>query len=275
MAQTTQRTKIVGNPGRKVFGVGRPATKKKYRHRSANPGNIIGFTLGNPGRKAGGHMAATKKRSAKRSAARGYSKSKYKKNPGSRKSHHHITTKRRYHHRRNPGGGMGAGLGPAVTNAAFVIVGALGSKLGAQIILGANNTGLIGYATNAAVGTGLWFATAKLMRNPAASAGVIAGTIVQILLRVINDYTPFGQYVSQLGMGDYQMQSFVTPQVLVDPWNSAEVAIPNGWAPRLLPPPPAANGGPAAAAAAAAVAAGNGGGMGGLYGGGWGGLYAA
>lgn len=269
MAQATRKTKVVGNPGARAFGVGRRATKKKYRKARANPGSIIGFTLGNPGRKAGGHMAATKKKAKKSAARGGYSKSKYKKNPGSRKSHHHTTTKRRY--KRNPGG-MGSGFGPAVTNAAFVIVGALGSKLGAQMILGVNNTGLIGYATNGAVGAGLWFATSKLMRNPAASAGVIAGTIVQILLRVINDYTPFGQYVSQLGMGDYQMQSFVTPQVLVDPWNSAEVSIPDGWAPRLLPPPPPANGRPNGGGAPAAVANG---GMGGLYGGGWSGLYAA
>ena len=35
------------------------------------------------------------------------------------------------------------------TNAVFVIVGALGSELGAQAILGTNNVGVVGYAGNA------------------------------------------------------------------------------------------------------------------------------
>jgi hypothetical protein len=130
----------------------------------------------------------------------------------------------------------------------------------------------------------LWFLTEKVMHNRAAAAGVIAGTAVQIILRIINDYTPFGSYVAQLGMGDYQMQSFVTPQVLVDPWNSAEIAIPDGWGaappPMLSPASSAGSGGGgntmSKMTAAAGVPSGGGGGLsgGGLYGGGGGGgLY--
>jgi len=195
---------------------------------------------------------------------------------------------RRY--RRNPGEFGTGGVGALVTNAVFVIIGALGSKLGAQAILGSNNVGVMGYAGNAAVGGVLWFITEKLMKNRAASAGVISGTVVQILLRVINDYTPFGSYVSQLGMGDYQMQSFVTPQVLVDPWNNAAIRIPDGWgggggrmmsAPSTQSKLPAgtpmsmARGGAPAAAAAAPAASPTAPGVSGLYGqGGWGGgLY--
>ena len=153
--------------------------------------------------------------------------------------------------RRNPGG-MGS-LTNIVTNAVFVLVGALGSKLGAQLILGSNNTSWVGYAGNAAVGVGLWFLTEHVMKNKEASSGVIAGTVVEIILRIINDMTPFGSYVSGLGMGDYQMQSFVTPQVLVDPYNSAALQIPTGWAPPIMAP-----------AAPAAPAGGNG--MGSMYG---------
>jgi hypothetical protein len=131
-----------------------------------------------------------------------------------------------------------------ITNAAFVLVGALGSKMLAQLVLGANNVGWVGYAGNAAAGIGMWFVTEKVMKNKEASSGVIAGTVVEIILRIINDMTPFGQYVSGLGMGDYQMQSFVTPQVLVDPYNSAQIQIPNGWAPTTVvaaPSNPAGN----------------------------------
>lgn len=264
MAQTTKKTKVVGNPGRRAFGSGRPA-KKKYKrpasgHRPRpNPGQIIGFTLGNPGRKAS--MAKTSKKSKSHHRPKGYGDSAYKGNPGHVKHH-----KKRYHH--NPAG-LGS-VGPLVTNAIFVIVGALGSKLGAQMVLGTNNVGLIGYAGNLGAGGVLWFLAERVMKNRAAASGILAGTVVQIVLRLINDYTPFGQYVSQLGMGDYQMQSFVTPQVLVDPWNSAQVQIPPGWAPAGAPPAlPASAGGIVPAGTPMPPAAG---GMSGLYDNrGWGG----
>jgi hypothetical protein len=258
MAKTYRKTKVVGNPGRRAFG---SPQKKKYKrpaHATRSNPDIIGFTLAaNTGRKVRG-MAKTKKHHHK---AKGY-------------THHRSNTGRTKHrkYRRNAGVGMG-GLVPMVTNGAFVIIGALGSKLGTQAILGTKNVGVLGYAGNAAVGGVLWFITEKIMKNRAASTGVISGTIVQILLRIINDYTPFGQYVSQLGMGDYQMQSFVTPQVLVDPWRSAEVAIPPGWAPRMVAAPAAAGPAQTMPSAVPSVA-----GVSGLYGGGggWGpGLYSA
>jgi len=191
--------------------------------------------------------------------------------------------------RRNPG--EMSGIGPMFTNAVFVIVGALGSKLGAQAVLGTNNVGLVGYAANAGTGAVLWFLAEKVMKNRAAANGIIAGTLVQIILRVINDYTPFGSYVSSLGMGDYQMQSFVTPQVLVDPWRNADIQIPAGWGaarPMSASAGPsqvgggrraitAGGGAPSAAAATAAPAgapsATGVSGMGGLYGGGMTSLY--
>jgi len=189
-----------------------------------------------------------------------------RKNPG---SHSH-----RKSYRRNPGTGS---IGEVVTTSTFVLVGALGSKLGAQLVLGSNNTGVVGYATNLAVGGALWFLTDKVMKNKTAASGVIAGTVAQLILRLINDYTPFGSYVSSLGMGDYQMQSFVTPQILVDPMNNADIQIPAGWGPAVAALP-AATGksmksmgtqSPAASAATPSAAAG----MSGLYGNYGGGLY--
>jgi hypothetical protein len=298
MAQVAKRVRVVGNTGvRRAFGA--PKRNKpragSQRPRRSNLGEIIGYTLGavNPGRKRG-IMKTKKKKSSK---PRGYGVSKYKKNPGRRYARRtHGGGVRRHSRRSNPGirhyrrrrnpGALG-GLGSDVTNAIFVIVGALGSKLAAQAVLGTNNTGLVGYAANAAAGGILWFVTEKVMHNRAAAAGVVAGTLVQIILRVINDYTPFGSYVAQLGMGDYQMQSFVTPQVLVDPWNSADIAIPPGWAPAAAPVPAAlpagtSSGGRQLTASAhsnmmaSAGGGSTGGGLsgGGLYGGGGGGgLY--
>lgn len=279
MAFTQKKTRVVGNPGSKAFGTSRYKSRgsKKGGHRTrSNPiGHILGFTLGNPAEKRKG-MATAKKyhKKSKKSHAGKVARRSTKRNPG---------VKMHYKRRRVSNSGMSTNVTDLVTNAVFVILGALGSKLGAQAVLGTKNTGIMGYAGNAAIGAALWFITEKLMKNRAASAGVISGTIVQILLRVINDYTPFGSYVAQLGMGDYQMQSFVTPQVLVDPLNSAEIQIPSGWGGNGGNQRQLSAGGitPAgvpmmasAAAAMAPAAAAGASGVGNLYDVGGGGLYA-
>jgi hypothetical protein len=306
MAQVERKTTVVGNPGRRMFGWGSSTTKRSARAKTgrrprvSNPGGqILGFTLGNPGRKARMAKAAAKHKSS----GRGYAGSR--RNPGKKgpkstqrpfyKLSTHRKTPIKVHTgaqiRHNPGRryrnpGI-AQIGDYTMNAVFVLIGGLGSKLGTQAVLGSNNVGLVGYAANAAVGGVLWFITRMVLKNKNAEAGVISGTILQILLRVINDYTPFGSYVNQLGMGDYQMQSFVTPQILVDPWNSAQIQIPPGWAPALPPPAPApaasgpgapaGNSSPHSTGSGRAMAAATGTGTSGLYGrgGGWGGgLYA-
>ena len=133
-------------------------------------------------------------------------------------------------------------VGGLVTTGTFAIVGALGSKLGAQLVLGTNNTGPVGYLGNAAIGAGMWFLADKVLKNRNMGHGILIGTVIQIILRVVNDYTPFGSYVANLGMGDYQMQSYVTPQILLDPVNSAAISIPNGWGQGALPAPIPATG---------------------------------
>jgi len=132
--------------------------------------------------------------------------------------------------------GMGNITGLAM-NAVFVIAGAVGSKLLTQMVLGSNNVGVIGYAGNAVAGGVLWFLAEKVLKNRQAAHGVIAGTAVQIVLRLLSDYTPFGQYLALSGFGDYQAQSFVTPQVLVDPFNSAEIQIPPAYRALAAPMP--------------------------------------
>lgn len=124
-------------------------------------------------------------------------------------------------------------------NAVFVIVGAVGSKLLAQMVLGANNTGVVGYAANAIAGGAMWFVAEKVMHNKDAANGIIAGTAVEIILRLINDYTPFGSYVSGLGMGDYQAQAWLSPQVLVDPYKNATIQFPQGMLPAAVAMPAA------------------------------------
>lgn len=225
MAKTTEITRVVGNRGR-AFGSSRTYKRKGSPTRSNTGGEILAYNLatGNPGARKG--TMKTKKKYHKRPGSKSRS---YKKNAGKRRStggHSHV---RRYPKRRNTGGGTMGSVGGLVTTGTFAIVGALGSKLGAQLVLGTNNTGPIGYLGNAAVGAGMWFLADKVLKNRNMGHGILIGTVIQIILRVVNDYTPFGSYVANLGMGDYQMQSYVTPQILLDPVNSAAISIPNGW----------------------------------------------
>ena len=265
---TAKQIRFFGSPAQKAALRRSKSAKrnraKTKRHSAAhrpkqvkrNTGEIIGYTIPNgggtkrrkPAKKGHSTMAKTKKKRASKANA-GYRRpKKHKKNAAHRGGHRHRSTqRRRAHHKRNaPSFG---GIGTILTNAVFVIAGALGSKLLAQMVLGTNNTGIMGYAGNAIAGVGLWFLADKVLKNKEAAKGVISGTAVQLVLRLINDYTPFGQYVSQLGMGDYQAQAFVTPQVLVDPYNSARIKIPGAW----LPPPPPPPQTPTAAAAAAGI----------------------
>jgi hypothetical protein len=258
LAKTVRITRVVGNRGRAFGSPSRRKKSTRAKHAARrNTGEILAYTLasGNPGRKAKKKMATRKRKlkfgskawrakyahkartnSGRRRARRTnthHRRRSTRRNMGTRRNYSRRRHTRRNTGRRNPGTGS---IGEVITTSTFVLVGALGSKLGAQLVLGSNNTGVIGYAGNLAVGGVLWFLADKVMKNKTAASGVIAGTVAQLILRLINDYTPFGQYLSSTGMGDYQMQSYVTPQILTDPTNNSNLLIPNGWgAPAALP----------------------------------------
>lgn len=265
MAQTT-RERIIANKGRRnlsakqirYFGTPkqkaalRATRKRSHSHRTnsrsrpkskRNKGEIIGYTFATPARKNKGrkkHMAATKKSKKARRARsnRRARANRVRRNAPRPHSYRHTRRKMRMNRRRNPGEGMGR-ISSIAINAVFVIVGAVGSKLLAQMVLGSNNTGVVGYAANAIAGGAMWFVAEKVMHNKDAANGIIAGTAVEIILRLISDYTPFGSYVSGLGMGDYQAQAWLTPQVLVAPYNNATIQWPQGLLSAVTPPPAA------------------------------------
>lgn len=152
-----------------------------------------------------------------------------------RRPKHHNAGRRKHNrgrvHHRNPFGG---GWGQDITNALFVVAGAVGAKLGAQMVLGSGNTGVMGYAGNLAVGGVLALGYKAVFKNARAAAAIFSGAVVEVVLRLISDYTPYGQFVSGLGMGDYFASNWVTPQRYVDALNSAQVQIPAGWAPQQV-----------------------------------------
>ena len=124
---------------------------------------------------------------------------------------------------------MGSSWGAEVVQALYIIAGAIGSKLGAQMVLGTSNTGFMGYGANLAAGGILAYAAKAVLKNDAAAKGIFAGAVVQVVLRLITDYTPFGQYASLQGVGDYMASNWVTPQRYVDGLHNAQIEIPSGW----------------------------------------------
>jgi len=119
-----------------------------------------------------------------------------------------------------------------VTNAVFTIAGAVGTKYVTQMVLSDKNTGVMGYLGNLVSAFLLSWGVKAFMKNDRAASAVLAGGIVQVVLRLIADYTPFGQYTANLGMGDYTAsvgmgvytpQNFLTPQRLVDGLHSAQL----------------------------------------------------
>jgi hypothetical protein len=258
MATATRRVSIA-NPARRkmsakqirIFGTKRQkaALRAKHRPRSApkkrntahwrrssprpvrrNLGEQVLLTLGNPETKpaSGGKAMAKQRTKTKSKASVHHRRRSHQSNP-----RRHYTARRhnrvvRDHRRRNP---MGGSWGAEVTHALYIIAGAIGSKLGAQMVLGTSNTGFMGYGANLAAGGILAWAAKGIMKNTEAAKGIFAGSVVQVVLRLITDYTPFGQYASLQGVGDYMASNWVTPQRYVDGLHSAQIEIPDGWGP--------------------------------------------
>lgn len=162
-------------------------------------------------------MAATHKRKHRKPA------SAHRRTNAGRRAKPHFSRHRR---RSNPGK-----IGGWLTAGLSVIGGAVISKVATQFALGVKNTGVMGYAGNAVATAVLSFAAHKMFANKAIGQMVLAGGIAQILVRMISDYTPYGQYLSGAGLGDYMVANWVAPQRLPDALNSAMVEIPSGWAP--------------------------------------------
>ena len=238
------------------------ATRRHKRHTRRtrarrNIGEILSLTLGNPpkarkarkGRKTkGATMAATHKRRRRRVENTG--------GPRRRRRTYHArhrrrtmnaaTPRRTYRrrrrsnsrrsHRRRGNAGSSMGFGGLLMNALWTVGGGVATSVVTQMVLGASNQGVMGYLGNAATAFGLSFIASKLMKQPQIGKAILAGGALQITLRAINDYTPYGSLTAKLGMGDYMVSNWVTPQRYVDPLHSAQVQIPPGWAPQIAAP---------------------------------------
>ena len=209
--------------GRKSFGR-KSKSKAAHRPRSRrNVGEIVSFAL-NPGSaRRKGKMAARKRK--KKGWSGHHTKAKGRTNPATyrAKSKHNYGRRRR---RGNPGG---VGMTDLLMEGVFATAGAVGAKLLTQMVLGANNTGIIGYVGNAASGLALGLAAGMINATRKYAKDIYIGTVVAIVIRAVSDYTSYGSALALSGMGDYQVANFVTPQRYVDGLNTAQIQVPAGW----------------------------------------------
>ena len=218
----------------------------RHRRRKSNPGEILSVVL-NPGstrHKKGKSMAAPKKRrKARRHNAsthrrrRKHNATTHRRRHAAAPAHHRRRRQnpsRRRHHRKNAGRSSGSPFG-SVMHIGVSIASAFGAKYLTQAVLGASNTGFVGYIGNG-LATAAIAMVAKMFGYARYVNAIVAGGALQIAIRVASDYTPYGAQLSRTGLGDYQVSNWVTPQRYVDPLNSARVEIPNGWAPTIAAP---------------------------------------
>lgn len=237
------------NPKKKAY---RPKTRprtapRRKRRARKNVSEIITASLAglaNPGRrrrkskkqKKGKRVMAKARRNRKNAARRpSHAKKQYRRrkhnrmNPTSRRRRHHVTR-----HRRNPG--SMSGITNVLIDAGWAAGGAIGSRALTQLVLQSNNSGIMGYGANLVSGFLLSWGVKSIMKNSRAAADVVMGTLIGVILRALQDFTPLGQAAQLSGLGDFLATQFFTPRALVDP-RSGQMVLPAG----VGTPAPAAN----------------------------------
>jgi len=197
------------NTARKT-NTARSRPKTSHRSRTAprprrkNP-ELVSFLLGNSAHKGAKTVAHSKKKTKKRAVSQ-------RSNAGTRRSKPKAHSYRSKAQRGNPGS-----IGSPKTwvmGGAGALAGFVGSAAIPQLILGTGNTGVTGYAVTAGAAIGLGLLSHFLLpRQQAVTFGVVAGGFANLLRRIISDQTPFGQYVSGTGMGDYMVANWGPPRM--------------------------------------------------------------
>lgn len=199
--------------------------KRKRKH---NPGEIIALTAMNPAK--GRSMARTKKHHHRASSHRA----------GHRRTHHRMNRMNapRRHQRRRHNPGQQSGVGAMVRSAAWAGVGFVGSKAITQAVMGASNTGALGYLGNAVTTGILSFGAQMFTKNRWDAFMVGVGGVLNIIGRIIADNSLLGSYSAQLGMGDYLVANWWVPQRLDgQPFSLSNQGYDMSWLTPSLPAP--------------------------------------
>ena len=161
---------------------------------------------------------------------------------------HHHRRRPYYAHRRrtyrNPSRAGSTGLTGVVKKAVYVGAGAIGSRALTQMVLGSSNVSWMGYGGNAIATLLLAWAGGKFLGGEARNFLVVGGA-VGILLRMLQDLTPWGQTLSLSGFGDpgisglgaYFTSSYVDPRIYTG--QGAELRVPPAWQSQVIAAPAA------------------------------------
>ena len=165
---------------------------------------------------------------------------------------------------KNPGSLLSVKPGSIARTVAMSAVGLVVARMVPQTVLGSRNSGLVGYAANAAAAMAAGFATSKLTGNKQDGYNVAIGGFLYTVSRFLQErYNVVGQYLSLSGVGDAMS---ATPRQLgvIDQdysFFSPTVIGANG---RVVLPQAVSDAATAAAVAAARPAATNMAGLGGM-----------
>ena len=196
-ASASGKTNVVFNGKKRKRKAG--SAKKAAAKKRTNPGAL--YALVNPARKKGNKKMAAKRKNHQR-----------KRPAGS----HRKAKKMNRTRRRNPGT-LGR-PGDWLSLGAGAVAGGYAASALPQFVLGASNTGFMGYLAMVASTAILAVVSHMTLKKPMVTYGIIGGGAGALIRRVVGDYTPFGQYLSVAGasgMGDYLSGfNFPVPQII-------------------------------------------------------------
>ena len=185
-------------------------------------------------------MARSKKQKAsrRRASTHKHRRSTPRSNPVAHRGH---SRKRSRSRKRSNPAGVGR-VGGLLMSGVYVVGGAVGTRMLTQAILGAKNSGILGYGGNAISAFGLSWGVRKFVRNPHAANMVLVGGFTALAIRLLQDYTPLGQYVQanlagmgirgDTGMGLLLQNSYTQPTV----YDEGGAVMPSRWRALVAPP---------------------------------------
>jgi hypothetical protein len=132
-----------------------------------------------------------------------------KRKAGPKKAARKVTARRRVitktvtRRRKNPGSVLSTKPGGVLRTVAMSAVGLVVARMVPQTVLGGRNSGLVGYAANAATAMAAGYATAKVTGNKQDGFNVAIGGFLYTVSRFLQErYNVVGQYLSLSGVGD-------------------------------------------------------------------------
>jgi hypothetical protein len=177
---------------------------RRKKSRARNPAELLSLGFTNPQKLGDKKTMAKRKRKAGASRARrsnpfaAHNKTRRKARRANPSGHRRRSSGRRRH---NPS--VLAGTTSILKSGFYALLGLVAARQVPQMVLGARNAGVIGYAANVAVTVIAAMLGSKFLGKEAGAAMGVGGG-VYVANRVIQDnFSPVGRVLSISGIGDY------------------------------------------------------------------------